>query len=93
MRRPLVLVVEAFEETVENDVTEEYAETSERLEFVRDKETSDNPSSLGLRVPAGVRPVGGTSWTCRLSGWLDLDGGGLTTMNDYKIAVSLALKA
>jgi hypothetical protein len=24
---------------------------------------------------------GGTSWTCRFSGWFDLDGGGRTMMN------------
>lgn len=29
----------------------------------------------------GARDCGGTSWTCRLRGWIDLEGGGRTTMN------------
>lgn len=84
MRRPLELVVDV-EETVEREVTDEYADTSERFEFVLDRDTSE-ASSLDRLVPAGVRPVGGTSCTWRFRGWLDFDGGGLTTMNDYRIA-------
>ena len=87
MRRPLELEVE--EETVEKDVTDEYADTSERFEFVLDRDTSE-ASSLDRLVPAGVRPVGGTSCTWRFRGWLDLEGGGLTTMKDYRVIVLLA---
>ena len=32
----------------------------------------------------GAREVGGTSCTCRFSGWFDLEGGGRTTMKDYE---------
>lgn len=81
MRRPLELVVEVDEDTVEKDVTEEYADTSERFEFLRANDPSED-SSLDRLATAGARPVGGTSCTWRFSGWFDLDGGGLTTMKD-----------
>ena len=67
MRRP-----EPFEvdDTVEKDVTEEYADTSDRFEFVLERVTS--PISLSvdsdLRMMVGCLPVGGTSWTWRFRG-------------------------
>jgi hypothetical protein len=36
-------------------------------------------------TPDGGFALGGTSWTWRLSGWLDLDGGGRTKINVWKI--------
>lgn len=38
-------------------------------------------ASSWLETPVGGLPCGGTSWTWRFSGWLDLDGGGRTNMN------------
>jgi hypothetical protein len=38
-------------------------------------------ASSWVATPVGGLPCGGTSWTWRLSGWLDLDGGGRTNMN------------
>ena len=63
MRRLLELVVEVEEETVERDVTEEYADTSERSERVEDLLPRDASaeSSLDRLTTVGVRPVGGTS--------------------------------
>lgn len=40
MRRPPPELVDAEEETVEKEVTEEYADTSERFELVRDSDVS-----------------------------------------------------
>ena len=67
MRLPLELVVEVEEETVEKDVTDEYADTSERPEVVLDRDRSE-ASSLDRLVPAGARLVGGTSCTWRFRG-------------------------
>ena len=71
--------------------------TSDLFEFVRTSEVVPVfPSALlldrlraevgvmassWLATPVGGLPCGGTSWTWRLSGWLDLDGGGRTNMN------------
>lgn len=45
-----------------------------------DEETVDSFPLTGV-TPVGGRTLGGTSCTWRLSGWLDLDGGGRTKMN------------
>jgi len=34
---------------------------------------------------------GGTSWTWRLSGWFDFEGGGRTTMNDCNVRRSVTV--
>ena len=34
-------------------------------------------------TPLGGFALGGTSWTCKFSGWLDFDGGGRTKIKVY----------
>ena len=89
-------VDELEDATVENDVTEEYpeeyAETSERLEDVRESGVpSPSPTSVVDSNDLFVlierflsRDPGGTSCTWRLSGWLDFAGGGRTTINVWE---------
>ena len=38
-----------------------------------------------VTTPLGGLAFGGTSWTCRLSGWLDFAGGGRTKINVWRM--------
>lgn len=35
--------------------------------------------------PEGSLELGGTSWTCKLSGWFDIEGGGRTNTNVCRV--------
>jgi hypothetical protein len=92
-RRPEEVVeVEAKEETE----LEKELEMSDWLEGTRWSGLSlesgvvgEPPSSTDGRVESKVdersrsREAGGTSWTWRLSGWFDLEGGGRTIMKVF----------
>lgn len=92
--RRVDVVDELEDATVEKDVTEEYpeeyADTSDRLEDVRESGVpSPSPASVVESNDLFVlierflsRDPGGTSCTWRFNGWFDLEGGGRTTMND-----------
>lgn len=72
-RPELVRASDAPSELLRLDVTE-----------VAEVGVVDIPSPVEV-TPDGGLALGGTSWTWRLRGWLDLDGGGRTKINVCKI--------
>lgn len=70
-RRELVRASDAPSELLRVDVAEVGVVATSAVELVT--------------TPLGGLAFGGTSWTCRLSGWLDFDGGGRTKINVWRM--------
>jgi hypothetical protein len=64
------------------------ADGTEVVEDIRSKglliDSMDWRDTMDWLVEVILGAVGGTSWSCRFKGWLDLAGGGLTIINVYK---------